>query len=221
MAATITAIPTPDLSHLKRDDWDRVYEPSEDTFALLDALEMDSEWIKSSQPNVVFEIGSGSGCVSAFVASILHSRCVYFTSDINTHANQATISTGDLNGCNLNTINTHLLNGTRLDGAVDILLFNPPYVPTNGGEILHSQASRHLSAAWSGGSYGMDLTERVLSDLPRLLSGSGVLYLVAIKQNRPADIVDRLNRTSIFEASILLSRRAGIEMLYIIKCSRK
>ncbi|TIA89759.1 hypothetical protein E3P81_02831 [Wallemia ichthyophaga] len=192
MAATITAIPTPDLSHLKRDDWDRVYEPSEDTFALLDALEMDSEWIKSSQPNVVFEIGSGT-----------------------------TISTGDLNGCNLNTINTHLLNGTRLDGAVDILLFNPPYVPTNGGEILHSQASRHLSAAWSGGSYGMDLTERVLSDLPRLLSGSGVLYLVAIKQNRPADIVDRLNRTSIFEASILLSRRAGIEMLYIIKCSRK
>lgn len=214
------SIPTPDISHLKATDYDRIYEPSEDTFVLLDGLELDYKNIISNRPRIVYEIGSGSGCVSTFIASILKSSCLYLSSDINLYANKCTNKTGLVNGYNLDVINTNLLDGIRLYKSIDILIFNPPYVPTYTEEVILSQSSKHLSSAWSGGNYGMDLTNKVLSDLDRLLSHNGVLYLVAIKQNNPIKIVDDLNSTGLFNASILLKRRAGIELLFIIKCCR-
>lgn len=51
-------LPTPDLSHLKRIDYDRdIYEPAEDTFALLDALEADAPRLRDARPRLCLEIG--------------------------------------------------------------------------------------------------------------------------------------------------------------------
>ena len=50
-------IATPDLSHLTRRDYLQVYEPAEDTFCLLDALEQDADRLRVAQPRLVVEIG--------------------------------------------------------------------------------------------------------------------------------------------------------------------
>lgn len=49
----------------------RVYEPAEDTFLLLDALEEDADHLRALKPTICVEVGSGSGCVSAFLGRIL------------------------------------------------------------------------------------------------------------------------------------------------------
>lgn len=38
--------PTPDISHITREDYRDVYEPSEDSFLFMDALENDMNLIK-------------------------------------------------------------------------------------------------------------------------------------------------------------------------------
>jgi release factor glutamine methyltransferase len=71
-------LPTPDLSHLKAADYERIYEPAgtypplpfvtkpqvrtieisiEDTFLFLDALEKDADFLRSRRPLVCLEIG--------------------------------------------------------------------------------------------------------------------------------------------------------------------
>ncbi|KAK7746179.1 S-adenosylmethionine-dependent methyltransferase [Diatrype stigma] len=100
------------------------------------------------------------------------------------------------------------------DGCVDVLIFNPPYVPT--AEIpMHSPPppplsppdadteastsastfetdSRLLALSWAGGRDGMETTERLLADLPRVLSARGCAYVLLCAQNRPEEVKRRV-----------------------------
>lgn len=47
----------PDLDHLTMVDFRHIYEPSDDTFLLMDALEADSLELEALRPRIVMEIG--------------------------------------------------------------------------------------------------------------------------------------------------------------------
>jgi release factor glutamine methyltransferase len=48
---------------------------------------------------------------------------------------------------------------------IDILLFNPPYVPTDSEEALSGQDDANISSAWAGGEDGMQITESLLRNV--------------------------------------------------------
>ncbi|PAV76881.1 hypothetical protein WR25_26776 isoform C [Diploscapter pachys] len=140
------SLPTPQykLSALRNGE---VYEPAEDTFLLIDAIEKDIKVgvfptnleigrifqdIRSRQPQIVLEIGCGSGVVSTFVNQALHRKVVSIATDVNAKALECSLETARMNGVNLEVIRSDLDQGLqRLQGKVDLLLFNPPYVPTS------------------------------------------------------------------------------------------
>lgn len=96
----------PNLDHFTFTDGQEVYEPSDDTFLLCDALESDREVFKAMAPGVtVLEVGSGSGCVITFLTRLFASENIVgvsFAADINPKAIEMTRRTSSLNKVKLN-----------------------------------------------------------------------------------------------------------------------
>ncbi|KAG0700684.1 S-adenosyl-L-methionine-dependent methyltransferase [Suillus ampliporus] len=216
-------IPTPDLSHLTRHDLEQVYDPAEDTFLLLDALEQEAEELRKERPLICLEVGSGSGCVSAFLGIILgQPPPLYLCTDINQHATRCTLATGKQNKIILDSVTCSLARPllSRLHHAVDVLLFNPPYVPTDTDEASSAQSSADIAGSWAGGTDGMEITNRLLQDVECLLSPRGRFYLVALKQNDIPSIRSKMLEDFGLTSQIVIERRAGRELLLIIRFAR-
>ncbi|KAH6590743.1 hypothetical protein BASA61_005164 [Batrachochytrium salamandrivorans] len=213
------SVPTPYLSHITRENYRLVYEPAEDTFLLLDALENDCELLRTLQPTICLEIGSGSGCVTAFLGALLgHDSALYLCTDINDFAASTTLTTGSLNKIPVDVVITSFTTSMhkRLAGNIDVLVFNPPYVVTGSDEV----GSHGIEAAWAGGIDGREVIDEFLPLVPQLLSDRGRFYLVLIKENRPEEIMKYMLDNYNLESEILLRRKAGFEGLVIIRFQR-
>ncbi|XP_075950445.1 methyltransferase N6AMT1 isoform X2 [Anarhichas minor] len=206
--------PTPVYSHAGRGDFRDVYEPAEDSFLLIDALEKDAELLQQMSPCVCLEVGSGSGVVSAFLASLVGPSALYLCTDVNPAAAQCTAKTASCNKASLQPVITSLVEGLlpRLSGEVDVLLFNPPYVVTPSEEV----GSSGIEAAWAGGKRGREVTDRFLPVVAQLLSSKGLFYLVTIAENEPEEIIRFLGKCGL-RGETCMSTRAGNERLSVLR----
>ncbi|CAH1774223.1 unnamed protein product [Owenia fusiformis] len=210
---------TPDYSHLTKSSiFEEIYEPAEDTFLLLDAIEKDYKNIKSIKPLVCLEVGCGSGIVITFLAKTFGSNLFYLATDINPIAAKATRETGLQNGVSIEVFISNLGDAMlpRLTGLIDVIVFNPPYVVTPSTEV----GCGGLSASWAGGKDGREVTDQFLNLVPHFLSKQGILYLVIIKENKQDEIESILQKHG-FSMEIIISRRSGPEFLSVLKFSRE
>ncbi|MPC56830.1 methyltransferase N6AMT1-like [Portunus trituberculatus] len=206
-------IKTPHFSHITPEDLDHIYEPSEDSFLLIDALEKDLDLIRAICPAVCLEVGSGSGVVITALATALGPRCCYLATDINLRACRITQETGQANDVSVNAINTDLVDGVR--SPVDVLIFNPPYVVTPSEEVGRGD----LEHTWAGGELGREVMDRLFPRVSELLSSKGVFYLVVLKENRPQEVAELLALQG-FSCTTLLSRTTGPEKLSVLRFTR-
>jgi len=214
-------ITTPDLSHLNSSDFDNVYEPAEDSFLMLDALELELDKIRLLKPTICIEVGSGSGVVMTALAKALGpSTCSYITTDINPLAARATDRTAQHNGVSLQVVNCDLLFplSTRLHGQVDLLIFNPPYVPTD--EVEDFDSTSPIALSWAGGKKGRRVMDRLFPVVSDLMSSSGLFYLLIVRENDEQEI-NQLMLLYGWTGSTILERRAGPEFLKVLKFSRQ
>jgi release factor glutamine methyltransferase len=250
--------PLPSLDHLTFQDYQNVYEPSDDTYLLLDALQYefgqggnDGEEgqchfysIAEQQGSFrVLEIGCGSGVPSVFFrmqwrkqqeetetdASTGASkrqrqpaRLISLVTDINPRALQVTKETAIKNSSNnsneldtLEAIQCDLATALlpRLAGQVDVILFNPPYVPTPDTEVGGSG----IEASWAGGVHGRRVVDRAVEQIAQLLRRpSGVLYLITVDDNMPVELAGRFREHGL-SMKPLFRRRVHNEYLTVQK----
>jgi release factor glutamine methyltransferase len=198
---------------------------------------------------LVVEIGTGSGVVLSFLhahAEWILGRSDVFTVgvDVNSFACTATQQTvhvaetqqlvqGSSHGFYLGNILGDLTGPLRC-GEVDVLIFNPPYVPTSEVPELPVESaysnrsyddSHLLSLSYAGGADGMEITDRLLEELPGILSRDrGCAYILLCAQNKPDRVIDRVKNWGncwMVEAIASSGKRGGWEKLQIIRIWRK
>lgn len=247
-------LPTPDTSHVS---YSRVYEPAEDSFLLLDTLSSPGETTflterfhhtTSNSPSpLVVEVGTGSGVVIGFVNA--HARTLFGTRSILTagvdvnhfacHATAATVKKAAVENPDTQGIFLGAWRGDLLSplgpGQVDVLIFNPPYVPTEELPVQDERLSEEgtlspsarfdrdsylLSLSYAGGKDGMEITDRLIEALPKVLSKRGCAYILLCAGNKPEEVKERI-RSFGSEWKVLTvgdsGKQAGWEKLQIIR----
>ena len=114
----------------------------------------------------VLDIGTGSGCIAVTVAAESSARV--FASDISTEALRIARRNGaiDLVQCDL--------GAAFADRSFDVVVSNPPYVPS--GDTLAPEVRDHEPAqALFSGAEGLDAIRRLIPEARRLLRPSGLL----------------------------------------------
>lgn len=242
-------LPTPSTSHVP---FDTVYEPAEDSFLLLDTLSSSSqkEWLRNhfprSQPTpLVLEVGTGSGVVIGFLAAnaqeIFGRDVLAMGMDVHEKACRATDVTVQKALIEQSSRSVYLgstcadLLEANIPAAVDVMVFNPPYVPTAELPVIpvaegmvgdqHKYNSDLLELSYAGGIDGMERTLRLLVALPRILSSRGVAYILLCAQNKPeevkASIPTLLKGDWVVDTVGTSGKTAGWENLVIIRIARQ
>jgi release factor glutamine methyltransferase len=127
----------------------------------------------------VLELGTGNGIIAEALSKRLilgrftdvdrcpsQNRPIVIATDINPYAVRCARSKG------VDVIRTYLFRGLR--GRFDLILFNPPYLPIESGEI----EDRWLEASWDGGRDGRRVINQFLGEVGGYLSKKGRFLLV-------------------------------------------
>lgn len=240
-------LPTPDTSHVS---FATIYEPAEDSYLLLDTLSTPTEsaWLQQRFRNgspLVAEVGTGSGVVIAFLTAnaeqIFGRPIVSLGIDVNTNACKATkqtvlkaINDQGSKSSYLASVCGDLCSSLRPE-SVDVLVFNPPYVPSEQLPALPNVSrvyrdkfehdSHLLSLSYDGGEDGMETTNRLLDQVPRVLSKHGAAYVLLCAQNKPDHVKESIKTLSdgpwLVETVGTSGKKAGWEKLQIVRIWRE
>jgi release factor glutamine methyltransferase len=143
--------------------FDGVYPPSEDTYLLLDLVELATE-------DSVLDVGCGAGLGTVHAASIVRS---VVSIDISYDAVKNTIENLRRNNQekNVSVIQSDLLSAISTNRKFSVIMFNPPYLPAD--ENITTMDHTHI-----GGKQGTELTQRFVIQASKHLKDQGKLFVV-------------------------------------------
>lgn len=137
--------------------------------------------------------------------------------DVNTLATSKTAKLLRENGQQrVNVVAGDLFTPFTPSTQFDLIIFNPPYVPTDQLELERALTEKDIAASWAGGEDGRVVIDAFLSSAPSYLSKCGFIYLVALQANDPSQISTFASERGL-KATILQRRQAGMETLYVIR----
>ncbi|MCJ7445413.1 MAG: methyltransferase [Methanotrichaceae archaeon] len=175
---------------------EEVYKPAEDTFLLLKVTLKEA---KSCDKAI--EIGCGRALISREIADKV--KCIIAT-DINPSALRIA------KHYNIPTVMADLLRGFK--AKFDLIIFNPPYLPTAPEE----KSRKWINQALDGGENGRETIFRFLEQINENLSPKGRSLLLISSLSGMAEVKEKAIVEGL-EISEMARARYFFEELYVIK----
>ncbi len=136
----------------------------------------------------ILEIGTGTGCIAIALAQLLPQATIFATD----------LSKAALDLAQKNAIAQHVGNRIRfvredlfsdrqgLRGWADLLVSNPPYIPTKELDGLEPEVQREPRMALDGGKDGLDAIRAIAAMAPKMLKPGGALAMEIHSKQGPA-----------------------------------
>ena len=183
-----------------------VYEPSEDTFQLLEAFNVKKE-------DKVLEIGTGSGLISLVCAQ---NGANVVCTDVNPFAVELAKRNFLVNNSSLSGSYDirlgNLFDVLTFDDKFDIIIFNPPYLPTKSNERVGG--SGWFDIATDGGVDGLKVTKQFIDGLSNHLNKDGCAYFVFSSLSNRKKLETYISKAD-FTAKVVNSNRYNDEVIDI------
>jgi release factor glutamine methyltransferase len=197
-AQSLFIIPTHHVPYCMSHDPSQVYSPEADTFLLLDAARAEAKG-----GDRVLEVGTGSG----YIAAELVRGCDVVATDINPHAVLCARERG------VEVVRGDLFSGIR--STFDLVIFNPPYLPTQPQERIDDW----FEYALDGGESGRVVIERFAADVDRVLAPGGRTLLLISSLTGLREVCELFVRHG-FSADIAVQQTVEDEKLYVLRIYR-
>lgn len=172
-----------------------VYAPSDDTFLMIDALST-----LTIRDKEALDVGTGSG-----VLGLVCSQMGAHVTVTDTEGSALENAKAAAHKLNLTVKATKSDIFSNITERFDIVLFNPPYLPSDGVR----------DRAVDGGTDGSQLVNRFLKDLPLHLKKDGFALLLVSSLNQPRMIIDS-HPELIFK--VIAARSLFFEELQVLLC---
>jgi release factor glutamine methyltransferase len=178
---------------------DRVYQPAEDSGLLADAAR------EAVEPDHrVLDVGTGSGYVAARVGQ---TGARVIGSDLNPHACRQARANG------IEAVRTDLTDGF-FENSFDVVVFNPPYLPTTAVQ----DQDDWLEHALSGGETGRNVIDPFIDSLARVLRPEGFALVLLSSLTGIEEVTTRACEAG-FEIEEVVSESHFFECLVVLELS--
>ncbi|MFQ6123267.1 MAG: HemK2/MTQ2 family protein methyltransferase [Candidatus Heimdallarchaeota archaeon] len=197
-----------------------VYKPAEDTFLLLDTIKY---LIKSGRLDFkgkeILELGTGVGLIALWIAiKAPTSPNGVVATDISPKAIRCIKRNMTLNQTNnIAVICSDLFSAFSGDAKFDIILFNPPYVPTITDPI--KKPNDWEDRTWHGGAQGRMIIDQFLLSFSNYLSDTGEALILHSSLNNP-EKTSKIVKAKGFHMEIVGKTKLPWEILMVLELMR-
>jgi HemK-related putative methylase len=211
-------MPTLNFKEYSLDIPARVYLPSDDTDLLLEII--DEKIIKTNKKyNKAIEIGSGNAFLSLAIYDNVNEL---YSTDINPIVVDYLLNVKErYNLEKMKIIYSNLFESIDENEKFDLVIFNPPYVPTE--ELSEDEDLDEINGydlAVNGGQDGREIIDKFLDKLPLHLSEKGECYLLISSLNKPIEIIENLKQKNL-NSEIIGTKKLFFEELFVLKINWK
>ena len=171
------------------------------------------DYIKKNKSSLVLDVCTGSGNIAVGIASFVKG-CSVYASDIsiealkvaqqnidrNSLSGRIFLKRGDMLGAFINE---------GLEGKVDVIVSNPPYVSAPEMKELEPELSFEPAGALYGGEDGLDFSKKLVSGAGEYLIKGGAVF-VELSSTRPGEIASLFKKSG-FRVDNITKDYSGLE----------